>query len=414
MKNRVLMVMIAVCVAFTYSEGQAEEQTGEESAVHSKPVTTGACWRFGLDRTGSHNTTGVASKKGEKWRTRIGTSIVSSPVVSEEHVYIGSDEGFYAINSEDGTVIWEYAIKTKNKDHHDGVESSACIADGFVYFTGCDGFVYALEAQTGELRWRTVPAGLNKAPLYFSPGVAYGLVFAIGRKGFSGFDVETGKEVWKSKNQKIAHAGITIDEEYLFSFSPNGNGYTIVDIKAGLFRSNGTINLAYCRSTPAILNGKLYGTSVALIGTAPSFPKIGIIDIQTKKPILANYIEPHKETKDMQASYASPTLWGGKVYVGSDSGYLYVFDDEKAEPLFNIKVDAPVRASASVSAQDGIVYFTSYDGKLHAADARTGMKKWEHTLSGPVKKRTEINSCPWVEDGVVYIGTIDGDIVAVH
>ncbi len=381
-----------------------------EAVLQSKPVNKLKCWRFGLSRSGANDTKGVPNKNGEKWRTKIGGTILSSPVLYDGIVYIGADKGFFALNANSGKEVWSIPIK------NGGVKSSACIADGFVYFNGEDGYLYSVEAKTGKVKWKSAPKGYWGKAVPYSPGVAYGLVFSLGSGGIAGFDVETGKEVYLTSGGIVKTAGVCTDGKYFYGLSAGGTSFQVTTIETGLpYKGFNTPALSYCRATPALANGKAYGTSVALIGTMVAYPKLGVFDTENKKfKAVGAYIEPHKKSQDRKATFASPTIWGGKVYVGCDSGYMYSFDDKTLEPKWNFNVGSPVRASASVSKQDGILYFPAFDGKLYALDAETGTKKWEHKIADPTKNFTEINSCPWVEDGAVYIGTVDGEVVAIH
>ena len=176
------------CVASINAEG------GSEGLFESKPVNKLRCWRFGLTRTGANNTEGVPRKTGEKWRTKIGGNVLSSPVQYDDMIYVGSDDGFFALNAASGKVKWKIAVEGKSKELK-GVVSSACIADGLVFFVGTDGKLYCVDALTGKVKWKKEPKGTWGKGQASSPGVAYGLVFSRGLKGWAGFDIETGKEV---------------------------------------------------------------------------------------------------------------------------------------------------------------------------------------------------------------------------
>ena len=70
------------------------------------------------------------------WRYETG-DWVSSPVVSDGVVYVGSVDGFvYALDAESGALRWRYET--------DSWVSSPVIFDGVVYVRAGDGFVYAL------------------------------------------------------------------------------------------------------------------------------------------------------------------------------------------------------------------------------------------------------------------------------
>ncbi len=59
---------------------------------------------------------------------------------------------------------------------------------------------------------------------------------------------------------------------------------------------------------------------------------------------------------------------------------------------------------------NGVAYYGSgtYDGKLYAFDAVTGVLKWSYQVAG-----NEIYSTPAVVNGVVYVGSWN-DLYAFH
>ncbi len=408
MKKLLLTSILLTSALCAYTEDSS-------TILESKQVTQGAIWRYGLDRAGVNNTKGVPVKNGEKWRTKIGGQVLSSPVFFDGIIYTGSDKGFFALDAESGKEVWSLGIKEGRDKEYQGVVSSACIADGFVYFTAGDGQLYSVDMKTGKVKWSVSPKKSQNKIVAFSPAVAYGLVFSKGgNREISGFDVETGKEVWHGRDRSPATAGVTVTKDFLIGFSPAGVGCRVVNINSAIqLPKNFMPSLAYSCSTPAVVNNSVYGTCAALIGTAPRYPVVALASLESNVYVTKS-IEPHKEKKEMKAVFSSTTVWGGSVFIGCDSGHLYVYDDKQLDPLWNFKTGGPVRSSASISSQDGIVYFSSYDGKLYALNAKTGEQQWDHTISSPTKVPSYINSCPWVEDGSVYIGTIDGEIVAIH
>ena len=65
------------------------------------------------------------------------------------------------------------------------------------------------------------------------------------------------------------------------------------------------------------------------------------------------------------------------------------------------------RVFSSPAIADGVVYFGSVDGNLYAVDIKTGQEKWKF------KTEDWVNSSPAIADGVVYFGSYDGNLYAV-
>ena len=72
---------------------------------------------------------------------------------------------------------------------------------------------------------------------------------------------------------------------------------------------------------------------------------------------------------------------------------------------FTIAVGSPIRGSPVVD--DGVVYFGSTDGRLHAADARSGEVRWRFATGGAV------DSTPAIDSGRIYFTSRDGFLYSV-
>ena len=74
--------------------------------------------------------------------------------------------------------------------------------------------------------------------------------------------------------------------------------------------------------------------------------------------------------------------------------------------IWNYTTGGPVDSSPAVV--DGVVYIGSDDGNVYALNATNGTKIWNYTTDGTVY------SCPAVVGGVVYIGSYDDNVYALN
>jgi len=90
-----------------------------------------------------------------RWKFQTGDVVHASPVIANGTLFIGSwDSWFYALDAATGQQKWRF----KTGEDHDiynqvGIQSSATVADGIVYFGCRDSNFYALDAATGEKKW---------------------------------------------------------------------------------------------------------------------------------------------------------------------------------------------------------------------------------------------------------------------
>ena len=206
------------------------------------------------------------------WQRRIGPS-ESSPLVANGLVYVGDWNGkVWALDAQTGAIRWTHQV--------DGEVKGGLALDGNTVFVGSyDHHVYAFDARTGALRWRTgAQLGLgSQGTFYSTPAAAYGRVYigATDGKVYS-FGATSGTERWS------------------------------------------------------------YGTG--------------------------SYV------------YASPAVWRERVYVGSYSGTFYCFDAATGEVKWSFHADGQISGSATV--MDGIVYFATLSRTTYGLDALTGRRVW--------------------------------------
>jgi outer membrane protein assembly factor BamB len=123
------------------------------------------------------------------WRTAIGHS-VSSPAADGDTVFVGSREGLFAVAADTGKLRWWADLPR-------GVDTSPAVAQGTVYAGGRDGCVYALAADSGEIRWRQP---VSKQWLHSSPLVTADSVIVGTLDGeVVALDRTTGARKWATK-----------------------------------------------------------------------------------------------------------------------------------------------------------------------------------------------------------------------
>lgn len=114
--------------------------------IHSTCAVTSEYVLFGTDK-GSFCC--LNSNDGsEKWKFKLAAPIYSTPLVNNGTVFFGADDSnYYAINISDGSKIWSRNIKSKI------VSGSTVCNDSLIIFGGINGYLYALDAVSGDSVW---------------------------------------------------------------------------------------------------------------------------------------------------------------------------------------------------------------------------------------------------------------------
>jgi len=359
----------------------------------------GATYRGSIRRDGVHDTAGLLRFNGIKWKVNLGGPIKSSPVLTAGMVYIGGPRGFHALDPASGAERWHIPVRG-------GVNGSACVAGGVVYFTAMDGNVYAADAKTGALRWKKKPRGRYGKPLMSTPAVAYDTVFAYVAGTTVGFEAGTGREFWHCRAGRRGRAAVTLHPRYLVA---GGTAYTLEKAQR-LFFSNHLIDWTSDAELTACVVGDLYwGASSGRGGY--SFAKVGCGDLAARRTRWSHFIEQHLPQPERSYSSCSPAVWEGRIYIGVEKGIMYAFDaftGKKLQWEFNAGRNNGLHSAPSIAARSGTIYFGSQSGELFAVDARTARLRWRVNLGGAIE------TSPWPADGVLYVSCDDGHLYAVH
>ena len=148
--------------AFDATEGSLQWTFATGNKVWSTPaVADGVAYLGSLD----HNLYALKLEDGsEVWRFTAKGAITARPVVARGRVYVGTfDSVFYAVDARTGEEIWRF--EEANKWYWGG----ALAHEDTIYAPSLDGNLYALDIDSGVLRWVLETGG----PLVGSPAVIF-------------------------------------------------------------------------------------------------------------------------------------------------------------------------------------------------------------------------------------------------
>jgi outer membrane protein assembly factor BamB len=117
----------------------------------------------------------------------------SSPIIKNDSLLLGFSDGYLvALNAKTGTLKWETPLN-KNKRFRD-IDSTPVVDGEFIYVTGYDSHLYCVRLDTGDLVWKAEPGGFGSVlvggdRLFYSS--SKGEVLAIDKKN--------GNPLWKFK-----------------------------------------------------------------------------------------------------------------------------------------------------------------------------------------------------------------------
>jgi len=331
--------------------------------------------------TPQHNTPQVVGAEGAQilWTFTADDEIRSSPLCSRDIVFFGSyDTNLYALNAKSGDFLWKAPTKA-------GICSSPCLSEEVVIVGSEDSYVYAYDARRGTPVW-TYRTG---AAVRSSPKVYKDMVY-VGSDDQSiyAFHADSGQIAWKYRTWNFVRSSAAFGRGLVFIGSSDGNLYAL-DVL------NGTMKWKLHTLGPIISTPLVVGNTV-IVGSMDNY--VYAVDAET------GFTSWRYECQRSVSS--SPAVLGERVMVGSADGFLYALDAHSGRLIWRYDAGSQITSSPRVSPVSDSVYFGTGGNHVCALDAISGELKWRYRARGPVV------SSPTVEDGIVYIGSLDRKLYA--
>ena len=286
----------------------------------------------------------VAGQFGGAWN--------SAPVMAEGMLFTATMDGYMrALDPETGNVIWQTSVGWPGNP-----VALPTYYEGVVYgiFYNMSYRVYALDAATGAKLWDSYSSGI-----FFNPRAALnaadGMVFA-GQDGgdWVALDAETGAIVWTYPTYVQTWGGMAVGPGMVFGGDAWGcNLYALDEFTGELVWS--TRLLSDISSCPMYAQGKVFVATGAGIVYALDAATGGVV-WQTNVPGMI--------------WMTTPTYGGVAIYLGTESGEYFALDTADGSVMWETRVGGMIASSAALV--NGYLYGTSYSGELYTLDAATG------------------------------------------
>lgn len=104
------------------------------------------------------------------------------------------------------------------------------------------------------------------------------------------------------------------------------------------------------------------------------------------------------------SAFGQPTIVGGRVYVGTDTGYVYSLDAQTGCVYWSYQAKGTVRSAVKLAPmKDGRlgVYFGDFHANVYGLDAQTGRELWTTRVSDHFVAR--ITAGPAAYDGKIFV-----------
>lgn len=287
------------------------------------------------------------------WQSKIAEHGFTSDISGSQNGILGISQNqmLYSVSPKTGEVKWRHGLldgmfidnNFYSSEELGGQQSSPVVVDGVLYIGGSDGFVNAIDEETGKEKWRFETDGIMAS----SPTVAFGKVFfgeAYNAKGtYYALDKETGKPVWKSEVFGNVWVNATYDDKNIYFGNMKGYFFAV---------------------NPQ--NGKT------------------IWQYNTAKDTPLEHLSPNESHGHgfPPGVYCNPVYKNGVVYTGSWSGYYFAFEADKGTLKWRHKTKADGTDGGLPDSSAPVLYknhlYVQKEGwKLAAINIKTGLIDWE-------------------------------------
>jgi outer membrane protein assembly factor BamB len=238
--------------------------------------------------------------------------------------------------------------------------ASPIIADGIVYVTNRAGFLYAIDAATGEQLWRVEvgPYVLRTTPTWHD-----GALYLVAGFDAISLDAATGEERWRETIRYAGTASPTVSDDAMFVVSQEGLLYAL-DITDGaeLWRI----------STDGISFGSPAASSGRLVVATDRGIVVGLNPETGRASWRRDFDVP---------IYTTAAITGDTVWIVTTDGVIRGLDLDNGGDQTNVTTNSDL----SVTADGGVVFAPSDDGGIYAIEGESGNVDWFASTGGEVR-----------------------------
>lgn len=407
-----------------------------------------------MAHTGIYDSHPVKNQPTILWKAETGGQVISSPVIADDAVYVGSTNNYlYALNASTGEILWEYGTGG-------AINSTPLIANDQVMFLSYDGFFYALNRKDGKLVWKFKTEGESKFHVkdyfngsfqpdfwdfYLSSAVLKDdlVYFGSSDSNVYALNVESGEKVWSYTTGGSIHSSPALSNNTLVIGSWDSSVYGL-DALTGSEKwkfDTGKDLKSYIwlgvQASPSIDDGVVY------IGSRDA--KFYALNLETGEPVWT------RNEFDRSWMPSSAAVGEKNIYTGSSDSFRFFSMDKKSGNInYATKTNAYTFSSPAIDNE--MAYVGSTNGRLYGIELTTGEIRWEFqtlgsktdtlkifddngrmdkerykeltkdikdmpTLSGFMDKAFvnagAVLSSPVITDQVIYFGSSDGFVYAI-
>ena len=296
------------------------------------------------------------------WTYPTGGPVRSGAAISGDGatLYIGSDDGtVYALDAATGRRTGTYPAG--------GAVSGVAVAGNTLLAGSADRSVHAFTIGSLGVSWTSPAAG---AKIAGAPTAGGAVVYAGSEDHYLyALDFNTGQRKWRAKTGGTTVAGPPQNTGVVWAGSADGYLYAL---KTGSGAVDWRFKAGAVNSAPLAANGGVYfGAGNGELYSASS----------TSLDSSSGQVYWHFPANG--AIQGTPVYSGETIYTATASGNVYALDMGAGTQSWTLSVGSPVRGGPAL--RDGVLYVGCDDGYLYAIDTSAGTVRWRSKTGGAIQ-----------------------------
>lgn len=323
------------------------------------------------------------------WTFRTGGSVKAQPVVYESVVYISSFDGvLYAVDAASGRLRWRTLIGGS-------LVAAPTVSDEWIVVGSTSGAVVQLRRADGRIVWRTqLPP-----PVFATAGVLDGVVCtAAGDGKIYGLSLQDGRMLWDYQTEMFVQSRI-VGAQGLFLVGCWDNHLYAFEARTGALRWKQKFGRSFYYA-PAIGSPVTDGGRVIVPSNDATLHAVRVSD--------GAILWQVNSERGNSFGYPSPLLLNGVVYCGAlgGRGLLYALHARTGAVLWTAELGKTMYDTGVVAAQ-GYLFTASVSGRVFWIEQATGKVTAQYQLP-----EGHIFCVPDTDGARFFIGSLHGEVYA--
>ncbi|MDW8364702.1 MAG: PQQ-binding-like beta-propeller repeat protein, partial [Abditibacteriales bacterium] len=306
-----------------------------------------------------------AANGAVKWKTSLDGFVQGAPVINDGVIYIGASNALHALDATTGAVKWKVSAQT----------IPAPVVQGEVVYTALgDENVYALDAHSGQLRWRFP----TESTLFASPRPTDTALFIAAGQHLYALNpqVETFPSLEEDALFQLGVAYHAVGE-----FAKACDALTQLTERRPLYSADAYRTLADCyqrlNQTPEEISARL--KAFVLQPTEPSRDGDDAANVWGRLHDIAGLRWVYRLGG---RAFWQSVVDNNVIYVGSNDRHVVALDINTGQARWKTDINAPAWFAPVVD--ERLVYVATPQGAIYALDKRSGAMRWRApTTSAP-------------------------------